>query len=81
MMSRIPGVPEETAPADVRAVYESARRKYGMVPLPLRVAAHHPEIFTAYTSFEGAFARAARVDGRLKALAVVKAAALVGCPF
>jgi alkylhydroperoxidase family enzyme len=81
MMARIPGVPEESAPADVRAVYESARRKYGAVPTPVTLAAHHPEIFRAYMGFEGAFARAARVDARLTAMAAVKAAALVGCPF
>ena len=43
-MARISGVPEETAPADVRTVYESTRRKYGVVPRPVTVAAHHPEI-------------------------------------
>jgi hypothetical protein len=80
-MARISGVPEETAPADVRVVYESTRRKYGAVPIPVTIAAHHPDVFRAYTSFEGAFARASRVDGRLTILAGVKAAALIGCPF
>jgi hypothetical protein len=80
-MARIAGVPEETAPADVRAVYASTRQKYGAVPIPVTIAAQHPDVFRAYTSFEVAFARATRVDGRLTILAAVKAAALIGCPF
>jgi hypothetical protein len=80
-MARISGLPDEAAPADVRAVYESTRQKYGVVPTPVTISAHHPDVFRAYTSFEVAFARASRVDGRLTILAAVKAAALIGCPF
>jgi alkylhydroperoxidase family enzyme len=54
---------------------------FGKVPEPLAVAAHHPWIFRGYTSYEFALGRARRVDARLKALAELKAAALVGCPF
>jgi hypothetical protein len=32
-------------------------------------------------SFEAALARAGRVEARLKTLALLKAAALIGCPF
>ena len=80
-MSRIAPVPEESAPADVRAAYERTRAAYGMVPTPLAVTAHHPDIVRAYTSFEATFARAGRVDDTVKAFALVKTAALVGCPF
>lgn len=80
-MSRIHGVPEQTAPPDVKAVYSRTRETFGMVPLPITVTARHADVFRAYVSFEAAFARAGRVDARLKALAAVKAAALVGCPF
>jgi len=38
-MARILRVPEETARADVRPVYESTRRRYGAVPMPVTVAA------------------------------------------
>ena len=38
-MVRILRVPEETARADVRPVYESTRRRYGAVPMPVTVAA------------------------------------------
>jgi hypothetical protein len=53
----------------------------GKVAEPLRVTAHHPWIFRAYGSYEYALGKATRVDPKLKALAGVKAATLVGCPF
>ena len=80
-MSRIAPVPPQLAPPDVRAVYESATRKFGKLPVPVAVTAHHPEVFAAYTGFERAFRRASKLDARLKALVVVKVASLVGCPF
>jgi alkylhydroperoxidase family enzyme len=80
-MSRIAPIPPQLAPPDVRAVYEGAIRKFGRLPTPIAVAAHHPEVFTAYTGFERAFGRASRVDARLTTLAAVKVASLVGCPF
>jgi alkylhydroperoxidase family enzyme len=80
-MSRIPPVPLADAPDDVRRVYQAVAEKFGQVPTPIAVSARHPDVFRAYTACEGAFARAARVDAKLKMLALVKAAALVGCPF
>ena len=80
-MARIAGVPPGRAGLLVRVVYRAARRMFGRVPEPLTVAAHHPWIFRAYTGYEFALGRARRVDARLKALAGLKAAALVGCPF
>src|SRR5262245_41101197 len=80
-MSRIAPVPPQLAPPDVRAVYESATRKFGRLPIPVAVTAHHPEVFAAYTGFERAFRRASRVDPRLTTLVVVKVASLVGCLF
>jgi hypothetical protein len=58
-----------------------ARRRVGKVPEPMMVAAHSPWVFRAYGAFELALDRARRVDAKLKALAGIKAAALVGCPF
>ncbi len=80
-MSRIDGIPEQMALPDVKSVYDRMRGKFGLVPLPLTVTARHADLFRAYTSFEAAFARAGCVDESLKALVVVKAAALIGCPF
>src|SRR5262249_35962450 len=40
-MSRIHGVPEQTAPPDVKAVYSRTRDAFEMVPLPITVTARH----------------------------------------
>ena len=80
-MSRIPGLPEKSTPWLVRWAYRMARRKVGKVPEPMMVMAHNPWIFRAYGAFELALDRARRVDAKLKALASIKAAALIGCPF
>src|SRR6266404_283915 len=68
-MSRIAPVPPQLAPPDVRAVYESVMKKFGRLPIPIAVAAHHPEVFAAYMGFERAFGRASKVEAQLSALA------------
>jgi hypothetical protein len=80
-MARIAGVPAERAGLVVRLVYRLARRMVGKVPEPMTVAAHHGGIFRAAAGYEFFLGRARLVDARLKALASIKAAALVGCPF
>lgn len=80
-MARIEGVPAARARPLVRLVYRVARRMVGKVPEPMTVFAHHGALFPAYTGYEFFLARARRVDARLKALAGLKAAARVGCPF
>src|SRR5206468_2028745 len=81
LMARIAGVPPARAGLLVRFACRFATRMFGKVPEPLTVAAHHPWIFRGYTGYEFALGRARRVEPRLKALAGLKAAALVGCPF
>jgi len=80
-MSRIAPVPPQLAPPEVRAAYETATKKFGRLPIPLAVTAHHPEVFAAYMGFERALSRASKVAPKLTALATVKVASLVGCPF
>ena len=80
-MARIQGLAEETAPPEIRAIYERVKAKYGTSLEPVTIAANHPEIFRAYISYETAFAGASRVDLKLKELAMLKVAAIVGCQF
>ena len=65
----------------VRLAYWLARRRLGRLPAPVGVMAHHPGILVAVGAFELSFERARDVDIRLKELAMVKAASLVGCRF
>ena len=80
-MARIEGVTARRAGIMQRLAYWYARRRVGKVPEPMAVKAHHPWIFRAYGAYEFALERSRRVDGKVKALASLKAAALVGCPF
>ena len=80
-MARIVGVPAQRAGRLVRFAYWLSKRRLGKVAEPLEVAAHHRWIFRAYGAYEFALERARLVEPRLKALAGIKAAALIGCPF
>ena len=80
-MARIEGVPQSRASWPLRFAYRFARRRYGRVPEPLAVAAHHVWIFRGVGAYELALDHARLVDAKLKALAEIKVAALVGCPF
>ena len=47
----------------------------------LRLLVKRPKILAAVGAYETALLISGRVDGRLKALASLKAGSLVGCPF
>jgi len=80
-MARIHGVPKNKAGLMARFAYWYAKRSFGKVPEPLAVVSHHPWIARGYGAYEFALERARLVDPELKALASLKAATLVGCPF
>ena len=80
-MARIAGVPASRGGLMVRFAYWFSRRLFGKVAEPLTVAAHHRWIFRGYTAYEFALGRSRLVAAKLKALASIKAAALIGCPF
>ena len=78
---RIEGMPESRAGLFVRLAYRFSRRRLGRVADPLRVTGHHPWVSLGYGLFELAGERSRLVEARLKGLAQIKAATLVGCPF
>lgn len=80
-MARIEGVAPRRASWLVRIVYGMARRMFGRVPEPLMVNAHNAPIFRATVGYEYFLSKARRAEERLKSLAALKAAAMVGCPF
>jgi hypothetical protein len=80
-MARIQGVAENKAGLATRLAYRYVRRSFGKVPEPLTVVAHHPWLSRGYGFMEFAFHRSRSVDDKLKALASLKVATLVGCPF
>lgn len=80
-MARIEGVADDKAGPLIRVVYWYLRRRFGKVPEPVRLVAHHPTLFRGYGRFEIAQERSRLVDRRLKALAQIKAASVIGCPY
>ena len=58
-----------------------SKRDYGELAEPLLVTAHHPGILRGYGAFEWETGRAHAVDEKLKDLAMIKVAALVGCEW
>jgi len=84
-MARIPGAPgNQGGPVRrllVGLTYRLTRRRLGRVIMPVQVTAHHPEIFWGYLQMERSQMGAKLVDHKLKALAELRVATLVGCPF
>jgi len=80
-MARIRGVEANEAGLFTRFVYWMTRRKAGRVILPFKVTAHQPRLLAAVGGMEMAQQGFETVDAKLKALASIKTATLVGCPF
>ena len=84
-MARISGAPVNRGGLMTRAfrriVYSMTRRRLGRVIMPIQVTAHHPKIFWGYLQMEQSQLGAKLVDSRLKGLAELRVATLVGCPF
>jgi alkylhydroperoxidase family enzyme len=57
------------------------RRRFGRPLSTVDAYLHHPRLLMGYGSFETAVERSHRVDERLKLLAELKAAAVVGCEW
>jgi len=80
-LARIPGIPKDQADLLTRYVYRYSLQHLGKVAEPLTIAAHHRWISRGVGAFEWTLQKARRVDEKLKALASLKAATLIGCPF
>jgi len=78
-MARIEGTTKPTLFG--RIVFWFAKRKVGRVPLPVRIHALHPRLFSGYARMELAQEKAKRVPFAVKALASVRVAMRIGCPF
>ena len=64
-----------------RIVYSLTRKRLGRVIMPVQVTAHHPRIFWGYGQMEQSLSGSKLVDEKLKGLAQLRVATLVGCPF
>jgi hypothetical protein len=84
-MARIPGAPRnQGGPLRrlfVGVVYSLTQRRLGRLIMPVQVTAHHPKIFWGYVQMEQSQASSKLIDPKLKGLAELRVATLVGCPF
>ena len=84
-MARVPGAPINQGGLLDRLfkkiVYTLTRRRLGRVIMPIQVTAHHPKIFWGYIQMERSQMGSHFVDHKLKGLAELRVATLVGCPF
>jgi hypothetical protein len=84
-MARISGAPSNQGGLFgrlfLRLVYWLTKRRLGHVIMPIQVTAHHGKIFWGYLQMEQSQMGAKLIDHKLKGLAELRVATLVGCPF
>lgn len=79
-MARMAGLTDREAGWIARYIFRAVRRRIGQVTDTFRIAAHAPGLLLGWSLHELAFERATAVDRRLRTLAQLKTAALIGCP-
>jgi len=62
-------------------VYSLTKKRLGRVIMPVQVTAHHPKILWGYGQMEQSLSGSKLLSDRLKGLAQLRVATLVGCPF
>ncbi len=80
-MARIRGIEANEAGLVTRFLYWMTKRKVGRVILPFRITAHQPRLLRSVGQMEMGQAALSTVEPKLKALAGIKTALLIGCPF
>jgi AhpD family alkylhydroperoxidase len=80
--TRIEPLPPKRANPLIRAMYRYAKRRFGAVPEPLAVAAHHPRLLVANAVHETMLQSASRkLPANVRELAVFWTARTVGCSW
>lgn len=81
-MPRIPGVSTDAAGPFVKLAYRFARRRFGAVPEPVTVSAHHRTLLGASAAHELLVEKAARaLPVNVRELAVYRTAVRLGCSW
>ena len=78
---RIKGIDPQQAPESVAALFQGSRDFFGRVITPYLVMAHRPEILLGHAALGQAIGFSTVVEPRLKTMACVRAAQMIGCPF
>ena len=80
--TRIEPLPPQRANWLIRAMYRYAKRRFGEVPEPFAVVAHHPRLLVAYAAHETMLQSASRMlPTSVRELAVLWTARTIGCSW
>jgi len=80
-VARIRGIEANEAGILTRFLYWMTRRRVGRLIQPSKITAHQPRLLLASGQMEMGQQAVHSVEAKLKVLAEIKAATLVGCPF
>ena len=80
-MSRIEGLKDSEVSFIVGRIFKAAGKLRGAVPEPVRLMAKSSAALWAAIGFELGIGRGKSVDDKLKSLASLKVASMVGCVF
>jgi len=81
-MPRLPVVPAEDAGVLTRLAYRYARKRYGAVPEPVAVAAHHPRLLFAGAVHELLVEKGSKaLPPAVREIAVYRTALRIGCSW
>jgi hypothetical protein len=80
-VSRAKGVRDQEAGLRTKLIFWRAQRRYGHVPLSIRIRANEPKLLALCERMNKYTARSGAVSAKLKELSQLKVAAMVGCPF
>lgn len=80
-MNRATGVQDGEAGLRTKLVYWLVKRRLGRVPLGMRIRARDPRLLVLAGKMDLYVASRGTVPTKLKELAQLKVAVMVGCPF
>ncbi len=75
------GVSDREAPLRTRLIYWFVKRRLKRIPLGVRIRARDPKLLARSVKMDLLIASAVTVPSKLKELAQLKVAMMVGCPF
>jgi hypothetical protein len=80
-MARIEGIADKEADLFTRSIFAAVRHKLGRIPESMRITAYQPRLLAGLGGMEMAQEALHSVDPVVKALAEIKVAVMIGCPF
>jgi hypothetical protein len=80
-MARMSGLEAKRASWSARIIYWFAKRNLGHVPAGMKILAYYPRLLRQHVRMNMLMHRKGELPSKLKRLAMLKTAMLIGCPF